>query len=342
MRRLLDVIFPLSQVLPLGGLINLSRRRAILPFYHTISDVELIHIKHLYKVKKVIEFEKDLDFLLKYYKPIGVEELRQFNYELRNLKGNNFLLTFDDGLKEFKEIIAPILQKKGVPAICFLNPAFIGNEAMFYRHKVSLLIERLNNLKEQGGIPVLVYDWFSEQQIPFGKDFLSLKKIRYSDQYKLDEIAALLGVDFEKYLNINQPYLDWDEIRSLEKQGFHFGAHSIDHPPFAELSGAEQLRQFEESLDTVKRWLNLDYNLFAFPFSDRGIPVTFLQRVLYQNSPIADLTFGTAGLKLSVFDRHLQRIAMEQGKRFAAAILKDEYLRCIIRAILGMNRTRHK
>ena len=53
------------KVVPLNILVKGTGQRNIYPFYHAVSDEELIHIKHLYKVRTVKEFERDLDFLLK-------------------------------------------------------------------------------------------------------------------------------------------------------------------------------------------------------------------------------------------------------------------------------------
>jgi peptidoglycan/xylan/chitin deacetylase (PgdA/CDA1 family) len=342
MNKLPGAFSSLVKLLSLKRLMKLSGHKTILPFYHTVSDTELVHIKHLYPVRKVTKFEKDLDILLKYYKPIGLEELSEFDYDLRNLPGNNFLLTFDDGLKEFKDVIAPILQKKGIPAICFLNSSFINNKELFYRHKVSVLIEHLNKLKQQGDISLEVLEWLSHQQLPSTEGFLSLKQIKYAERSKLDELASLSGVSFANYLDSVQPYLTWEEIKSLKEVGFYFGAHSLDHPPFQELTEAEQHRQLKESLDMIVTGLNLDYRLFSFPFSDKGVSKVFLEKFFCGSSPIADLTFGTAGLKQSELHQHLQRIPMEKSTQSATAILKDEYFRCIVRTILNRNKTLHR
>lgn len=110
----------------------------IFPFYHTVSDKKLAHIRHLYHYRSVREFEQELDFFLKHYEPVEPGQLIKEG----TISGKKqFLLTFDDGFAEIYHVIAPLLTKKGIPAIFFLNTGFIDNKDLFYRCKASILAE---------------------------------------------------------------------------------------------------------------------------------------------------------------------------------------------------------
>src|SRR5687768_8144112 len=128
---------------PLPGLLSVSRMTAltnhnfILPFYHIVSNEECPHIKNLYRVKTTAQFESDLDFLLQHYTAISINELNHVvEGKFKNKK--IFFLSFDDGLREVHDVIAPILLRKGLPATFFLNADFIDNRALMFRYKVSL------------------------------------------------------------------------------------------------------------------------------------------------------------------------------------------------------------
>jgi len=116
----------------------LTQKKIIVPFYHTVAEQPLPHIKHLYRMKTVEEFQKDLDFLLRYFKPIDVETLYHLHTHKIVPKKSVFHLTFDDGMKEIYEIVAPILLDKGIPATFFINSGFADNKTLFYRHRESL------------------------------------------------------------------------------------------------------------------------------------------------------------------------------------------------------------
>ena len=117
---------------------SLTQKKIIVPFYHTVAAQPLPHIKHLYRMKTVIEFQNDLDFLLKHFEPINAETLYHFHIHNITLKRPVFHLTFDDGMTEIYDIVAPILLKKGIPATFFINSGFVDSKALFYRHKESL------------------------------------------------------------------------------------------------------------------------------------------------------------------------------------------------------------
>jgi hypothetical protein len=208
----------LTKQAPLNALIKYTGKREIFPFYHTVSDDELIHIKNLYQVRSIKAFEKDLDFFLKYYEPIDFLTFKANFDTAKPTKKNTFLLTFDDGLREFHDTIAPILLRKGIPSVCFLNSAFINNQDLFYRYKVSILIEKLNhgnlsiNQQNQTG------KWFRDQKLPYSSE--SLHFINYSTKHLLDELAEILGVDFQEYLQRVKPYLDRSQIESRLKKRF--------------------------------------------------------------------------------------------------------------------------
>ena len=111
----------LARRFPLSQLVRQSGKQLMVPLYHLVNDRPPPHVKHLYKIKSEASFERELDTFLQHYHPISVEDLIDHVYEERPLLKNSFLLTFDDGLREFKEVAAPILNRKGIPAICFLN-----------------------------------------------------------------------------------------------------------------------------------------------------------------------------------------------------------------------------
>ena len=131
------------------------------PFYHVVSNQKLPHILN-YNYRDTTQFEKELDFYLKHFKPVSLEEL------LVNKDSGEkiFHLSFDDGLKECSEIIAPILLKKGVPATFFVNPGFIDNQRLFHKYKASLI---LGKLKES---PVIKVEQILKEQNLQGEQIL--------------------------------------------------------------------------------------------------------------------------------------------------------------------------
>jgi peptidoglycan/xylan/chitin deacetylase (PgdA/CDA1 family) len=334
------VLPSVARLLPLNGLIRITGQRTIFPFYHVVSDEEVPHVKHLYTLRTTKQFIQDLDFILKYYKPVGISDFLGSIEDGQPLPGNNFLLSFDDGLCEFHNVVAPILRQKGIPAVCFLNSGFIDNKDLFYRYKASLLVERLKNVDDRTDKKNIIEKWFLEHHLPFTADYHGLLMITYADRYLLDELALRLEVHFDEFLLKHRPYLDSKQISSLIQQGFAFGAHSIDHPEYRFLEEEEQIRQTSESIDHVSKKFGIKEKLFSFPFTDHGVKKTFFDEVFDPLQPLADLTFGGAGLKQDSIKKNIQRIPFEGTSLNAKQILGTEYLYYMIKAIFGKNRIR--
>jgi len=319
------------KIIPLNVLVKGTAQRNIYPFYHAVSDEEILHIKHLYKIHTVKEFERDLDFLLKQYTPIDLHTLKT---NLSTWK-NTFLLSFDDGLREFHDVIAPVLLKKGIPAICFLNSGFIDNKDLFFRYKTSLLMERLINGKISNNLRKDADLWFKSKG--FNPGYQSLLSINYLNKNYLDELAEIIEIDFGDYLQKVQPYLTTEQVQSLIKQGFDFGAHSIDHPLYSDLTETMQLDQTRQSIQSIVEKFCLDYKVFSFPFTDDGVSMNFFRTVFDKNNPLADITFGSSGLKKDCCPKNIQRIPMEIDDFSAHEIIYGEYLYYIGKSLFNRN-----
>lgn len=312
--------------MPTNSLLKATGQKLIHPFYHAISDKPLPHIQHLYPVKNSEAFKADLDFLLQHFAPLDVQDFMQLAQEDKAPSKPSFLLSFDDGLSQFYDVIAPILLQKGVPAICFLNSAFIDNRDLFYRYKASLLVDAIMRS------PALV-----EQIIPLTGSIEDMKKhilsISYSERAQLDQIAEAIGFSFANYLSEQKPYLTSEQIVELKNKDFYFGAHSLDHPEYQYLNLGEQIRQTKESVEQVCSNFSLDYKLFSFPFTDYKVSKTFFDTL--NTKSITDFTFGSAGLKEETINTHYQRIPFEIDEMSGKQILHAELLYYVFKKMLG-------
>ncbi len=329
----------LSTAIPTNLLISLTNQKLIVPVYHLISDEKVPHIDNLYQVKKVNQFKKDLDFLLKNYNPISYSDFEELILKCEKPKKNSFLLTFDDGLSEFNDVIAPILFEKGIPAINFLNSDFVDNKNLFFRYKVSLLIEEISKnesiLNEKN-----VQIWFS--QFSKEKNYKTvLKEINFNNKHLLNDLAVLLNVDFKDYLETKKPYLTSNEIIDLQKKGFHFGAHSVNHPEYRLIDLENQLLQTKDCLAFLEKNQLATNKIFAFPFTDYGVSKAFFENV-FEKDKILDLSFGCAGLKKDFSSKHIQRIPFEANNLTARQILNSEYIYFMLKGVLGKNKITRK
>ena len=333
---LLNLIGKISSGFSMEWLIRMTNQPFLLPVYHLSSDEEAPHIKHIYPIRNSRLFKQDLDLLLKHYEPIDLNDVKRHITGEQKITKKAFFLSFDDGLREIYNVVAPILKEKGIPATFFINSDFVDNRRLFYRYKASLLINEILTKNWSKDVLNQVFKELDRKGIQ-EKDIKSaLLKVSYHQQEILDKIAEILNFSFEDFLNNYKPYLTKEQIQSLMDQGFSIGAHSVDHPEYQFLSLEEQIVQTKGSVNWLSDTFQPQLNSFAFPFTDYGVKRNFFENAWDQK--IFDLSFGCAGIKTDSFDWHLHRLPMEGNLENAAKIIKTAYLYYLIKKPLGKNR----
>jgi peptidoglycan/xylan/chitin deacetylase (PgdA/CDA1 family) len=303
-------------------------------YYHLVSDNEVPHVSNLYMFRNVAQFKRDLDVLLRFFHAVSLQDLLRCLDGQYALPKHSFLLTFDDGLAECYRIIAPILKQKGIPATFLLCSAFVDNKQLSYDSKKSLLVgliktEKVSSAQETGIRTIL-----KKVGMPGSDLVAAVLSVPHRKQTVLDRIAEVLNYDFSAYLKVAQPYLTSIQGIELLKMGHSLGAHSIDHPPYQDLSLAEQIYQTRESVRFVKKQFSLNYGAFAFPHSDANISREFFLEVLDKTMGV-DICFGNDGLLTDSVPRSVQRTAMEKTWMPAEAILGRSFGRRLLKSLTG-------
>lgn len=291
-----------------------------MPTYHLVTDgEEVAHTRHLYRHRSARQFEADLDLLLQTFSPLTLDALVQHLEDDEPLPRHAMFLSFDDGLRQQYEIVAPILRRKGVPATFFITRDFVDNAALFYRFKASLLVDALmaadeHQLARVGGhlqLPRPDLDCCAAAVLGVG----------YANRAVLDVLAAILELDFDAYLADRRPFMTSGEIASLVAAGFSVGAHGLDHAPHGELSLEQQLRQMRESVEFVRSTFAAGPAAFAFPFSDAGVGAAFFEAA-YASEGLA-VSFATGARTQRQWRRNLRRTNMDYRQGSASQVLRS-------------------
>ena len=295
-----------------------------MPFYHVVSDENPPHILN-YNFRNIQQFEKELDFYLQHFQPVTLEELIAYPFPRKKV----FHLSFDDGLKECAEVIAPVLLKKGIPATFFVNTGFVDNYALFHKYKASLLLRHLEKEPHPEALKQLKANNLEGQRI---------LQATIHQVSVLDEIARITGFDFNDFLQQQKPYLTTPQLIQLQNQGFVIGAHSISHPEFWLISEEEQWKEIHQSMNWLTKNINPKIKTFAFPFSDFSVSKSVLRKM--HKEQLCDITFGTAGVKFDEVENHFQRYPVEENGDFIKN-LKSELVYFVLRSIIGKATVKH-
>lgn len=312
-----------GSLVSLPKLVSSSGYNLFLPFYHTVGS-GLRHIDHLYPVRSEKQFRQDIDYVLKYFEPLDTEGLMQGIANGFPKSKRYFYLSFDDGLCEVYQTAFPILKEKGVPFTLFINPDFVGNKKLFFPHKASLILDALESKGRSEGSSIRKL--LEKEGITYATMNKGLRMAGHQHEHLLDEAAEIIGIDFDAFLKNDKPYMTLDQIQELHNEGVMIGAHSMNHPLYNMLPLDEQISQTRDSIAFVQEHINEKYRLFSFPFTDSGVTDDFFKIIHDKDNPVADLTFGCAGLKKEIYPYHLQRVPMEAYAEPASRQIRGKYL----------------
>jgi peptidoglycan/xylan/chitin deacetylase (PgdA/CDA1 family) len=332
-----NLFYEFSSVFSTSFLQKVSPVRTLFPYHHTVSNESLEHIVHLYQYKNVKQFEDDLDALLKYNSPINPADIAKHIRSNVPLPEKTFLLTFDDGFREAHDVIAPILKRKGVPAIFFITPDFLDNKELFYRCKISLLIGQLEKQKVNA-TTLKKWSQLLETNTTEARELITqLKKINQYSAQLLEELATTINYSFDQYLQTQLPFLTTSQVQALDSDGFTIGAHSMSHYYYQLLSKEMQLEQTIDSVNYVNALLGNEDACFSFPHSDAHLSVALMEELGNTNIP---LLFGIQNQQQEDNHRVLHRFNAERPGLDMEKQMKGIYFMLWMKHLAGTDKVR--
>ena len=325
MKKLLRKIgnFPrraISRVVPLGMLARLKPCDLIALYYHIVSDENVAHHRY-FQFKTARQFDEDLAWLGNEFGFATHEDVRQLCRGQRLSTPNLVVPTFDDGLAECADVIAPLLTKHAAGGIFFVATGYLNDASEFIETKVSLCLtaleaaehDEIRVISEGLKIERLLSESYASKarkgkarlrraRVNAPRDaarrslYVCLLGLDDSDGAMLDRLCDRLGVDVADYTRKRPVFVRDDQVRSLHRQGFTVGAHSVTHRKFSRLPENEQRREILESCDHVRQLTGEPVVPFAFPYNARGVRLELLDDVRTKNSLVGTL-FDTGGFR---------------------------------------------
>ncbi|MGC2355163.1 MAG: polysaccharide deacetylase family protein [Candidatus Acidiferrum sp.] len=307
----------------MGWVRPLSGMSLVVPFYHMVSNVHVPHVSNLYRFRTIAEFTSDVEFFARHFEPVTLNDIVDALNETRTLSRCCFHLTFDDGFREMYDIVAPILQRAGVPATFFLNTAFLDGGGLAHYNALSVLLDRVQSQPSRASARL-------ESILPAPKSGCTtlqdrVLSIGYAQKSLVRSLAEALDFDLDQYVYEARPHLTSEQIATLLNKGFSIGAHSHDHPLYADLSLSEQLTQTRMSMELLGTRFGANPKAFAFPHNDSGVGDEFFKTVFSES--LLDVSFGTSGLVPHFHPRNIQRVSMEKTPASAGRILAWQFMR---------------
>lgn len=204
--------------------------------YHYVRDDASV------PARTTAELEAQLDYVARTYEPIGLGELR-------GASGDACLLTFDDGLREHFETVAPVLERRGLWGVFCVPAQPVLERTVLDVQKTQLLLaavrdhaalgRRVLELAEVGELPA---------QPPHRFDPPETVLVKRALQDGLPEERRRLVLDrlFSEHVTANERvladelYVTADECRELVRRGHAVIGHGYEHRRLGLLAESEQ------------------------------------------------------------------------------------------------------
>lgn len=242
-------------------------------FYHGASNVTDPFVQGLHIAPEALK--KQLDYLLKHYEIISMEEY-DHRFTSGTFNGKEITLTFDDGYQNNLTVLAPILKELSLPFTVFISTNHIdsGNRFATFIGRAVIMTPTLSRLQ----IPCINLDLSLTTPRQRKKTFKKVsRKLKHSDIETVDLISKQIieNISGQEYQTLCQQYLsdapmNWDEVATLQKEyNCTIGSHCLDHFICGPFQQTEEIKkQIIHSKEMIEKRLNTPCFYLAYPNGD--------------------------------------------------------------------------
>jgi peptidoglycan/xylan/chitin deacetylase (PgdA/CDA1 family) len=197
--------------------------------FHDIAASESLFTRAMGVSTAPESFEAALRFISKYYTPVCLQDVLDAPNR-GGLPPRAILVTFDDGYASVMDWAAPLCAKFGVPAVFFINAAFLDNQRLAADNLVCFAANELG--METINLAARVVKGADGPELQclsevFSRFFPTISL----DERKvfLDALAHFSGIDERQVAAEARLYLTRGQLGKLASLGFEIGNHTFSH-----------------------------------------------------------------------------------------------------------------
>lgn len=226
------------------------------------------------------QFSDTLDELGRFLQFLSIQDLKNIIDGKQKMPEKSAVITFDDGFREQYEIAWPILKKKGIPAIFFVNTKPIDEKIITNTHKIHIIRahtppERfqkvLSNILREKNIKMHFPDIDVAKKV-YKYDEPQIARLKYFLNYSLDYLQrnvvineSFSQLDFHETQISTDLYMTKEMTKDLAEQGM-LGTHGHTHRPLGLIPDEEAITDFKDSLNRLNRWTGQKIEALSYPF----------------------------------------------------------------------------
>jgi len=264
-----------------------SGTRCLAVMYHYVRDKATAATEGIVPLSPRA-FAEQLDALCTVAEPIDWPALRAWTQGEGNLPACCFLLTFDDGLADHAEIVAPILDARGLRGTFFVAGEVLTRPRMLSAHAIHLLVAHLGYDRFARELHEMLHtldpqrDWTEDLD---DAEALSIYHYEPPDRARLKYLlnmvlpAELRNVTidalFERFVGSTAEwarrwYLQWDQLRAMQAAGHTIGGHGYSHEPLGRMSVGDQRRDIQSVAAVLNEVLGCEVRPLSLPFGSNN------------------------------------------------------------------------
>jgi peptidoglycan/xylan/chitin deacetylase (PgdA/CDA1 family) len=206
-----------------------------------------------------------MELLARRYRPVSLDEITQFVNGEGVLPRHSVVVTFDDGYTDNYQVVAPILKEVGIPATFYVTIDCAERRRLPWPSHLRYMFRKTakRNWVDSSG-----------QTWPLSSDLERENALLRS----CDECCSLAGATQEGYvsrcaneLDVQVPVesgalmMDYQQMRSLIRQGHIVGSHTLTHPNLAYVDAQAARRELAESKHRLEQGLESPVAHFSYP-----------------------------------------------------------------------------
>lgn len=268
--------------------------------YHRVGDPRRVAADIDEGVVDVTEegFARQLALLARHFTLVGVDDVRRQLAHGVPLPKNAAMITFDDGYRECKDVVVPMLRRYGAKAVFFISTDHTTNRRVFWWDRVAWLVKRSKKARAEVTYPAPAsYDLSGDRGRVIGRMLDVVKETHALDVERyLEELGRALDVAWTREVEselAERLLLTWDELRELRRAGMDVQSHTRTHRVLQTLTPEDLREELAGSRRVLEAELGEEVRAIAYPVGFPVVDKPDIARAIYEAG--YELGFSSTG-----------------------------------------------
>lgn len=281
--------------------------------FHDVSASESPFTRGMGVSTTPADLEAALKFLSQHYTFVSLQDVLA-DSDGGELPSRAAMVTFDDGYASVMDLAVPLCRRFGIPAIFFLNAAYLDNHRLAPDNIVCFVGNRLGletiqvAVREVKGADGPKLTCVAEV---FSRFFPAISLAER--QAFLDALLRLAGIDERELAKEARLYLTRKQVAELASLGFEIGNHTYSHVRCRSMLPREFGNEIDKNKSELEALAGREVRSFSVPYGSTADLRPELWSHLKQSGHHAAFLSESVANQRSTDPFHLDRVSLRAG-----------------------------